>query len=85
MCGLTGRTFKKHFRKCWDRALLDVVVSSDSKGRCQVSDDGSHIRALHGHSVDVDLGPEMTEQENMIANGFLIIYDCGNAVYAKNP
>lgn len=30
-----------------------------------------------------DFDPEMTEQENMIANGFFIIYDCGNAVYAK--
>jgi hypothetical protein len=30
-----------------------------------------------------DFDPEMTEQENMIANGFFIIYDCGNAVYEK--
>lgn len=30
-----------------------------------------------------EFDPEMTEQENMIANGFFIIYDCGNAVYVK--
>ena len=27
--------------------------------------------------------PDLTEQENMIANGFFIIYDCGNLVFAK--
>lgn len=27
--------------------------------------------------------PDMTEQENMLENGFQIIYDCGNAVYEK--
>lgn len=27
--------------------------------------------------------PELTEQENMMMNGFGIIYDCGNAVYVK--
>lgn len=42
----------------WDMVLLRAIVSSDSKGRYELSADGSRVRALHGHSVDVDLGYE---------------------------
>jgi putative RNA 2'-phosphotransferase len=40
----------------WDFETLSEVVATDDKGRYEFSDDGSRIRALHGHSVDVDLG-----------------------------
>lgn len=37
--------------------LTDIVVS-DAKGRFQFSDDSLSIRALYGHSVEVDMGYE---------------------------
>lgn len=40
----------------WSRDELLDVVSHDAKGRHEVSEDGHWVRALHGHSVDVDLG-----------------------------
>ena len=40
----------------WDLETLSEVVATDDKGRYEFSEDGSRIRALHGHSVDVDLG-----------------------------
>lgn len=45
-----------------------------------------HRSAFQKHTLADKLDvfdPELTEQENMIANGFNIIYDCGNAVYEK--
>lgn len=45
-----------------------------------------HRSAFQKHTLADKLDvfdPELTEQENMIANGCNIIYDCGNAVYEK--
>lgn len=40
------------------RDTLEQIVSLDSKGRYQLSEDGAYIRALYGHSVDVELSLE---------------------------
>lgn len=53
----------------WDRDLLATVVSSDSKGRYELSSDGTRIRALHGHSVDVDLGYDLTAPPDVLYHG----------------
>lgn len=34
---------------------LQQIVESDNKGRFEFSEDKSSVRALYGHSVDVDL------------------------------
>lgn len=34
---------------------LDHIVREDDKGRFELSDDGLSIRAMYGHSIDVDL------------------------------
>jgi putative RNA 2'-phosphotransferase len=39
-----------------DRDLLGRVVAENSKKRYALSEDGVRIRAVQGHSVDVDLG-----------------------------
>lgn len=45
-------------RRGLTRALIDEIVQSSDKKRFEISPDGSRIRAVHGHSVDVDvLGP----------------------------
>lgn len=38
-----------------DRATLEKIVATDSKGRYSFSDDGRRIRANQGHSIRVDL------------------------------
>ena len=40
-----------------DRADLQRVLTQPGKRRFEISDDGSNIRASHGHSVPVDLPP----------------------------
>lgn len=39
---------------------LQQIVASDSKGRFEFSEDKSLVRALYGHSINVDLGLEPT-------------------------
>ena len=46
----------------------------------------AHRSAYQKHKLPAlpdEFEPHLTEQENMIANGLNIIYDCGNAVYEK--
>ena len=35
--------------------MLRIIVQEDAKGRFEFSDDGLSVRALYGHSIDVDL------------------------------
>jgi len=37
-----------------DRAALAVIMAESDKARFEVSNDGERIRAVHGHSVDVE-------------------------------
>jgi putative RNA 2'-phosphotransferase len=37
-----------------NRAALAVIMAESDKARFEVSDDGERIRAVHGHSVDVE-------------------------------
>lgn len=41
-------------------SLLDIqkIVYEDTKGRFEFSEDKSSVRALYGHSINVDLGLE---------------------------
>ena len=43
--------------------LLDIqkIVYEDTKGRFEFSEDKSSVRALYGHSIDVNLGLEPTK------------------------
>lgn len=34
---------------------LEHIVFEDDKGRFELSEDNSYVRALYGHSIDVDL------------------------------
>lgn len=53
----------------WDTALLEHVVATDGKGRYELSDDRSRVRALHGHSVDIDLSYEVTTPPPVLYHG----------------
>lgn len=39
-----------------DRELIEIVVSTNTKQRFVLSEDGERIRANQGHSIEVDLG-----------------------------
>ncbi len=41
-----------------NRELIEQVVSTNDKQRFALSEDGTHIRASQGHSLDVDIGLE---------------------------
>ncbi|TND05130.1 MAG: putative RNA 2'-phosphotransferase [Bacteroidetes bacterium] len=49
-----------------DRAMLENIAESSEKKRYAFSEDGAFIRAVHGHSLPVDLG-----YEEQIPSGFL--------------
>ncbi|RBP38103.1 RNA:NAD 2'-phosphotransferase (TPT1/KptA family) [Roseimicrobium gellanilyticum] len=51
------------------RDLLARVVAEDDKRRFALSDDGSKIRAVQGHSVAIDLGLSHTQPPNLLYHG----------------
>ena len=54
-----------HFTK---EELWDIVMNDD-KGRYQFSEDGTSVRALYGHSIDVDLELESTTPPTILYHG----------------
>ena len=48
---------------------LQQIVESDNKGRFQFSEDKSSVRALYGHSIDVNLGLEPTIPPPVLYHG----------------
>ena len=50
-------------------ALIQEIVQSDDKGRYELSKDGKKLRAVHGHSVDVDTLGESTEPPEVLYHG----------------
>ena len=49
-----------------DRETLAAIMAQSDKARFEVSDDGARIRAVHGHSVDVEAhGPAETPPETL--------------------
>lgn len=51
------------------RARLEEIVATNSKKRFEFSDDGQHIRARQGHSIDVDLQLEATTPPAVLYHG----------------
>ncbi len=49
--------------------MLRVIVEEDTKGRFEFSEDESSVRALYGHSIDVDLGLEPTIPPMILYHG----------------
>lgn len=51
--------------------LLDIqkIVYEDTKGRFEFSEDKSSVRALYGHSIDVNLGLEPTTPPSVLYHG----------------
>ena len=51
--------------------LLDIqkIVYEDTKGRFEFSEDKSSVRALYGHSINVDLGLEPTTPPLILYHG----------------
>ena len=51
--------------------LLDIqkIVYEDTKGRFEFSEDKSSVRALYGHSIDVNLGLEPTTPPPVLYHG----------------
>lgn len=52
-------------------SLLDIqkIVHEDTKGRFEFSEDKSSVRALYGHSIDVNLGLEPTTPPPVLYHG----------------
>ena len=52
-------------------SLLDIqkIVYEDTKGRFEFSEDKSSVRALYGHSIDVNLGLEPTIPPPVLYHG----------------
>ena len=48
---------------------LQQIVESDNKGRFEFSEDKSSVRALYGHSIDVNLGLEPTMPPLVLYHG----------------
>ena len=48
---------------------LQQIVESDNKGRFEFSEDKSSVRALYGHSIDVNLGLEPTIPPPILYHG----------------
>lgn len=49
--------------------ILRVIVEEDTKGRFEFSENESSVRALYGHSIDVDLGLEPTIPPPVLYHG----------------
>lgn len=49
--------------------ILRVIVEEDTKGRFEFSENESSVRALYGHSIDVDLGLEPTTPPMILYHG----------------
>lgn len=51
------------------RSLIEQVVTENDKGRFAISPDGNHIRALQGHSIQVDLELNAVEPPATLFHG----------------
>ena len=49
--------------------ILHGIVAEDTKGRYEFSENESSVRALYGHSIDVDLGLEPTTPPMILYHG----------------
>lgn len=49
--------------------MLQGFVAEDTKGRFEFSEDESSVRALYGHSIDVNLGLEPTTPPMILYHG----------------
>lgn len=49
--------------------MLQDIVAKDTKGRFEFSEDESSVRALYGHSIDVDLELEPTTPPMILYHG----------------
>ena len=49
--------------------MLRVIVKEDTKRRFEFSEDESSVRALYGHSIDVDLKLESTTPPTILYHG----------------
>lgn len=52
-----------------DKDTLDKIVDTDSKGRYEYNDSGDKIRAVQGHSLDVDVDLEEKEPPEVLYHG----------------
>lgn len=50
-------------------AVIHEIVETDAKGRYGISPDGERIRALYGHSLDVDLGLKPEQPPRLLYHG----------------
>jgi putative RNA 2'-phosphotransferase len=50
-------------------AIIHEVAETDGKGRYEIRADGKRIRALYGHSIDVDLGLEPKTPPQVLYHG----------------
>jgi putative RNA 2'-phosphotransferase len=65
------RGAEKRLRKMPEvsRELLEQVVANNDKQRFSFSEDGKRIRAVQGHSVEIELGHEVVEPPPVLYHG----------------
>ncbi|MBQ7215469.1 MAG: RNA 2'-phosphotransferase [Synergistaceae bacterium] len=52
-----------------DREILSQIVANDKKGRYSFSEDGQHIRANQGHSINVDVDLQQKDPPEILYHG----------------
>ena len=52
-----------------DREILSKIVADDKKGRYSFSEDGRHIRANQGHSINVDVELQEKDPPEILYHG----------------
>lgn len=64
---LEGLHHRKQIRL--DLAMLEEIAGSGEKKRYAFSEDGTKIRAVHGHSIAIDLGYEQQSPPEILYHG----------------
>lgn len=54
---------------CFTKDEIDRLVSADAKGRFELNEDKSKVRALYGHSVKVDLSLSIDNPPEFLYHG----------------
>ena len=53
----------------FNREILSQIVANDKKGRYSFSEDGQHIRANQGHSINVDVELQQKDPPEILYHG----------------
>ncbi|MBO9428337.1 RNA 2'-phosphotransferase [Sulfitobacter sp. R18_1] len=67
-CGEYGVPFKSSGKPYSYQEVIDIILA-DNKGRFALSEDRKRMRAVHGHSIEVDIGSEREAPPEVLYHG----------------